>query len=273
MEMNFNKVVTSRYGACIYNTNDIYVGKSIELYGEYCDEEARILNDICRLGDVVVEVGANIGTHTVAMAKKVGSDGKVFAFEPQRLVFQTLCGNLAINSITNTFAYPYGVGEVEAEIFLTPLDYTKIGNFGGVTLDNTKEVNQKTEKVSIVTLDNFLEIDSLRLLKIDVEGMEKEVLVGAKNTIVKHKPIIYIENDRIEKSKELIEYLWSLGYELYWDIPKLFNPNNFFGVKENKIGNYVSVNMLCVEKSSKTTVNNFVKVEDSSYHPMAKNKK
>jgi hypothetical protein len=87
---------------------------------------------------------------------------------------------------------------------------------------------------------------------------------------LKHKPIIYIENDRIEKSKELIEYLWSLGYELYWHLPRLFNPNNFFNNKENKIGNFVSVNMLCIEKTTQTTVNNFVKITDSSYHPMAK---
>lgn len=266
----FNHLKKCKYGDFIYNINDMYVGKSLDLYGEYCEEESKILDDICRFGDTVVEVGANIGTHTVMMAKKVGEQGKVFAFEPQRIVFQTLCGNLALNSIKNSFAYQYGVGEKETTILLSPLDCTKRGNFGGVSLEGTNGGNGEKEEVRIVKLDDFLQLDNIRLLKIDVEGMEKEVLVGARELIKKCKPIIYIENDRIEKSKDLIETLWSYGYELYWHLPKLFNQENFFGNRLNTIGNYVSVNMLCVEKSTKTQVSDFIKIEDSSFHPMAK---
>lgn len=264
----FNALAKTKYGYCIYNKNDMYVGKSIELYGEYCDAEAQMLEQICHDGDVVVEVGANIGTHTVMLAKKVGKNGKVFAFEPQRIIFQTLCGNLAINSLLNVYAYPYAVGEQNGMVKIPPVDYSTIGNFGGISVNNKSQ----GEDTNLIALDSFFKLSSLRLLKIDVEGMEKEVLLGAKNLITTFKPVIYIENDRIEKSKELIETLWDLGYELYWHLPRLFNPNNFFKNRENTIGNYVSVNMLCVEKSSKMTVNNFVKVEDSSYHPMARNK-
>jgi FkbM family methyltransferase len=270
LKENFNQHKVCKYGEFIYNTNDMYVGKSLELYGEYCDEEARILEDICRDGDIVVEVGANIGSHTVSLAKKVGLSGKVFAFEPQRVVFQTLCGNLAINSISNTFAYQYGVGDENTTAKIEAIDYSEIGNFGGVSLKKESSQNKEMESIQVVRLDDFLHPNSIRLLKIDVEGMEINVLRGASNLIKKHKPIIYIENDRLEKSKELIEYLWSLDYELYWHLPHLFNPNNFFAKKENLLGNFVSVNMLCIEKTAKTKVEKFVKVEDSSFHPMNK---
>lgn len=82
-------------------------------------------------------------------------------------------------------------------------------------------------------LDNFLnKIDRLKLLKIDVEGMEILVIKGAKELIDKFRPIIYVENDRQEHSKELIELLWSLDYKMYWHLPKLYNKSNFFFVKK-----------------------------------------
>lgn len=83
-------------------------------------------------------------------------------------------------------------------------------------------------------------------IKIDVEGMEGDVLAGAVETINRFRPALYVENDRKEKSTELIERLLGLDYRLYWHLPPLFNRKNFAGHEEDVFGQIVSVNMLCL---------------------------
>ena len=75
----FNKVIKSRHGFLLYNKNDIYIGKSIEKYGEFSHLEAKLFEQICKEGDIVIEVGANIGAHTVYLSKLVGK-GVVIAY-------------------------------------------------------------------------------------------------------------------------------------------------------------------------------------------------
>ena len=89
-----NLVHDFRYGKIIYNTLDKYVGKSLKLYGEFSQGEADLFEMIVKPGACVVEVGANIGSHTIHLAQLAGKDGAVLAFEPQRLVFQILAGNI-----------------------------------------------------------------------------------------------------------------------------------------------------------------------------------
>lgn len=264
LENSFNKLIKARHGTILYNKNDIYIGKSIEKYGEFSYLEAKIFEQICKAGDVVIEVGANIGAHTLYLSKLVGN-GYVFAFEPQRLVFQNLCANLALNSISNVFAYQEAISNENGTIIIPECNFKENNNFGGINIENTK--NGTT--VNRQKLDNFLnKIDRLKLLKIDVEGMEILVIKGAKELIDKFRPIIYVENDRQEHSKELIELLWSLDYKMYWHLPRLYNKNNFFNEEENIFGNIVSVNMFCIHKDLDIKVIDMVEVLDSSFHPM-----
>ncbi len=265
---NFNELIRGRNGYCLYNKNDIYIGKSLKYYGEFSQLEAEVFKQICKSNDTVIEVGANIGTHTQIFSKLVGNKGVVLAYEPQRIVFQTLCANMALNSITNVYTFQEALGNEEKYIKVPDLNFKKQNNFGGVSLE--KQLNGTPVKQS--KLDNLVnKINRLRFIKIDVEGMEIDVLKGAKNLISKFKPMIYVENDRQEKSKELIELIQSYGYELYWHLPPLFNPNNFKKNKKNIFGNIVSVNMLCVHNDNKFVIKGLKKVEDTSFHPM-KNK-
>ena len=102
LTVGFNRLKACRHGWMLYNVNDIYIGRSLDLYGEYSEGEIALFRQFLRPGDVVVEIGAHIGTHTVFFAKTVGPTGVVFAFEPQRVVHQTLCANIALNSLSNT---------------------------------------------------------------------------------------------------------------------------------------------------------------------------
>jgi FkbM family methyltransferase len=259
-----NGCVLGRDGYIVYNRNDIYGGQGIERYGEDAELECQILRQMCRPGDVVVEVGANIGTRTMAFARRVGPSGFVYAYEPQRIVFQTLCANLAVNSLVNVDARCAAVGTEQRWVEMPNMNYSKPGNFGGVAvcpLGTGRRVPQ-------VRLDDDLEISQLDLMKIDVEGMEREVLVGADVLIRRFTPAIYIENDRPEKSDALICHLMELGYRLYWHKPLLFNSANFFGEAVNIFPNIVSVNMVCVHHSHGQQVEGLVEITGGTGQPV-----
>ncbi len=251
----WNRVATCRYGTMIYNKNDIYIGRSLEKYGEFSEGEANLFRQVVKPGQVVVEVGANIGAHTVLLAMLTGPEGRVHAFEPQRLVFQVLAGNIAINNLNNVFCYQKAVGKASGSVLVPVLDCERENNWGGLGLGDWKQ----GEPVELITLDQ-LNLYACHFLKIDVEGMELEVLQGATGLIERCRPVIYAENDRKEKSGELIRFLDSLGYDLYWHKPPLFQADNFRGNQENIFGNTVSINMLCVHRNRPSSVTGLTKV-------------
>jgi len=258
----FNTLKKARYGYMLYNDNDIYIGASVKHYGECYENEVTIFRQIVRQNDVVLDVGANIGMHTLFFSQAVGQKGTVLAFEPQRIVFQTLCANMALNSVTNVHCYHTALGESAGEIAVPFIDYGKQGNFGGLSIENQKS----GERVKVNTIDSF-QLTRCNFIKIDVEGMERAVLAGAVETIKRHKPILYVENDRENKSAELISYIHSLGYRMFWHLPPLFNSKNFYENSHNIFGkNVLSINMLCIHKDIPINLQGFREVtgpEDS----------
>ncbi|MBD2181524.1 FkbM family methyltransferase [Aerosakkonema funiforme] len=252
----FNRLKKCRHGVFLYNINDTYIGRSLDLYGEYCEGEIVLFKQFVQPGNLVLDIGANIGVHTVFFAEAVGAQGTVMAFEPQRIIFQNLCANLALNSITNTYCYNVALGDAIGSVKVPVLDYNRANNFGGIELGSHIE----GELVQVITVDS-LNLPYCRLIKLDVEGMELQVLQGAVNTINRLKPILYVENDRLEKALSLLSYLHSLGYKMYWHITPLYNPNNYFQNAENIFGDIVSMNILCLHSSSSLTVSGLQPVE------------
>ncbi|REK11389.1 MAG: FkbM family methyltransferase [Planctomycetota bacterium] len=252
----FNRQKACRYGQMVYNFHDMYIGRSLDLYGEFSEGEVDLFRQILQPGNIVVEIGANIGAHTLFFAQQVTKTGAVIAFEPQRILFQTLCANMALNSVSNTYCFQQAVGAKSGAIKIPPLDYTKDNNFGGLAL-GSYEVG---EQVPLSALDDF-GFPGCHFLKIDVEGMEKDVLEGARNFISRFKPVLYVENDRAEKSNELVRLIDSLSYKMYWHRPPYYNPNNFFGNGENIFPNIVSLNMICMHSSLPHTLQGFEQVE------------
>ena len=241
----FNRVKDCRYGPMLYNFHDQYVGRSLDLYGEYSESEVALFRQLVRPGDVVVEVGANLGAHTVALAKLTGSHGAVVAFEPQRIVYQALCANAALNSLLHVFANHAAVGNSPGTLRVPTLDPTQEQNFGGYNLQGHTE----GEIVPLITLDS-LGLSNCRLLKVDVEGMELDVLQGAANLIRTFLPALYVENDRADRSAALTAYITSLGYDMFSHDAPLFNPDNYFHNPENVFSRIVTRNRLCVPRQS-----------------------
>jgi FkbM family methyltransferase len=237
-----------RHGTMMYLRRDMYVGRSFAEYGEYSEGEVDVFRQCLRAGDVALDIGANFGSHTIPMARLVGPSGNVYAFEPQRILFQILCGNIALNEIANVNALPVALGRAAGRTKVPALDYRGANNFGGIALGATQG-----EDVSVVTLDQ-LEVTRARLIKIDVEGMEIDVLAGAKQTLARCRPFLYVENDRAHKAEALVAQLQEDGYRMWWHVPPLYNPANFLGNPTNVFGNVASFNMLCVPREMATQV-------------------
>jgi FkbM family methyltransferase len=227
----------------MYLLNDAYIGRSLDVYGEYSEGEIDLFRQLLRPGDVAIDVGANIGALTVPLARLVQPGGAVLAFEPQQAIFDILCNNLRTNGLSNVQAFRRAVGSAVGKIRVPPLDYQRADNFGGVALGGTSG-----DEVQLVTVDS-LGLPRLRLLKVDVEGMEHGVITGARATIERLKPALYVENDRAEHSRALISLLFDVGYRLWWHITPLFNPQNFFGHPRDIFGEVVSFNMIGFPRS------------------------
>jgi FkbM family methyltransferase len=233
-----------RHGTMMYNVNDAFIGRSLDLYGEWCDDEVFVLGQVLAPGDVVVDVGANIGTHSVFFAKRVTEKGLVIAFEPQRLVFQTLCGNVAINGLTNVTCFMAAAGEARSRLTFPAIDPRQTFNFGAVS----GSTDGDGEVVDVVPIDE-LGLRRCTLIKVDVEGMEARVIAGAKETIARCRPALFLENDTVERSRELLETVESIGYKAFWQIAGYYNPKNFFGNRNDVFARFQpQANVLCVPR-------------------------
>jgi len=258
------RVKHTRYGPMMYNMNDVYVGRSLDQYGEYCVHEARLIMSALKPGMTALDVGANIGALTLPMAQAVGPAGRVIAIEAQRAVYQMLCGNMAINDITNARAILAAAGARPGTIPVPRLEFDRPNNIGGLALAPGEDATM--DKVEVLTLD-ALDLDTCHFIKIDVEGMEREVLLGACDILKRHRPILYVENDRKAKSEALLELLFEHDYRVWWHIPPLYDQHNFFGNTTNVFGGTVAINVLCLPKERAPNVSGMKEVAKPSYRP------
>lgn len=231
-----HKTVKSRWGDCTYFKKDEYVGKSIHNYGEYGPDETEKVLDLAIKGKLCLDIGANIGVIAMAL-KHEGFD--VVAFEPQPEVFKLLKKNVGDN------VHNVALGDAPGMAPMPKVYYSDKGNFGGLGI-GTKSIYGDYQ-VPVATLDSF-GFTNVGFIKMDVEGYEKMVLVGGRETILREKPIMYIEDDRAEKSVALQAYIRELGYTIESHKPMLYRENNFFGLKKNVWApyNFASHNLICM---------------------------
>jgi FkbM family methyltransferase len=224
--LNYTQLLPCRWGWFVGLKSDPFQTGSVLTLGEYAPNEVFVLQGFLRRGDTVVDVGANVGNMMLAFAATVGPRGRVICFEPQRFPFMCLCANIALNSLMHYVeAQPYAVGEALGQIevpMLNPMQH--ITNFGGVSL--LDEHTTPTEAAPLITIDS-LALPSLRLLKVDVEGMELQVLRGAQQTINRLQPVLWFEQLQTRGNRvESAAFLKEFGYRGWLCCTSLFSPTN-----------------------------------------------
>jgi FkbM family methyltransferase len=165
-------------------------------------------------GGTFIDVGANIGNHTIAFSD-IADD--VYSFEPIKENYLILQLNLMINKITNVETYNFALGS--SDKFETIYRDDKCYNTGSGSISNPTSMCT-TRRYTIVTkLDNF-NYQSVKLIKIDVEGYELEVLKGSTKLLETQKPDLFIECITDDKFKQILDFLKPFGYQVWY---KAFN--------------------------------------------------
>lgn len=249
----FNRIKQCRHGTMLFNVSDLGVGRSLDLYGEWTEGAVSLFQSLIHLGNTVVEVGTDIGAHTVFFAKTVGLKGKVIAIEPQRMQFQMLCANLALNSITNTHSYQIALGETAGFLPLSAIaEQNPIQSPAALVSGSAI-----AEQVQITTLDSF-GIPQCRLVKLDVAGMTLPVLQGATQTLQRCQPALYLIGAPLDTA--VVEHLNFLSYDLYWHRPPLYSATNYAQNSRNVFGSKIQSNMLGFHRAQNITVNGLERV-------------
>jgi FkbM family methyltransferase len=224
----------TNYGTIYYNKNEDGIGsvlKTGKLWEQ--DEIENIIKPYIEQSTIILDIGAHIGCHTIAYGK-INPNAKIYSFEMQKEMFMLLDKNIKENNLTNVKLFNNAIGnkigEFETEIKLRDGGYYKPiayytddkFNFGGLG------IGIGGEKVNMITIDN-LNLEGCDYMKIDVEGFEFVVILGALETIKKYKPVIFYECNQKTLTPEMcaiagIEYktsynvknlLESIGYNYF----------------------------------------------------------
>lgn len=204
-QFGYSIVLDTAYGQMIVNRNDIIQTGSLLLNGTSPDHELiRLLGaaiSTCPDRPHFLDIGANFGTYSLALAPCLPPGGRVYAFEPQRIIFNMLAGSVALNSVNNVFCNNLALGDEDGEVEIPQYDYAQRLNFGSIEFgaEQKEQLHQERghdpatrETVPVVRLDN-LGFNRVGLIKIDVEGMEEKVLDGAAETIARCRPMVFLE--------------------------------------------------------------------------------
>lgn len=179
---------------------------------------------------LVIDVGANLGGFAVPLAKDIAAaGGVVYAYEPQRIVYYQLCGNAFLNRLDNLLAFNMALGDHDGQLSLPAIDYGNSKNIGGFSLDRQAiETLQPVathaqglgSEVPLRKLDSLALPGPPALIKVDVEGLELQVLQGAAGYLEQHHfPPLLLEAWNLDWFKErralLLAHLAALGYQCF----------------------------------------------------------
>jgi FkbM family methyltransferase len=186
----------TRVTTAVGDTFDVDLSSKLEwqlwAFGGYEQHFAELFGYLVRPGDRCVDVGANVGVHTVRLARLVGADGEVIAIEPDPDVVQRANRNIALNGLANVRVISAAASECAGETRLfrpSPWDT----NRARASLLHHPYLTGAQTTVRVVTVDDVCAGVPVALIKVDVEGHEPAVVRGAAGTIARHAPSIVFE--------------------------------------------------------------------------------
>ena len=203
---NLKKSIVKIDGHIVCLDNKDSLGASLK---EFEPKIRSIFKDKIKQGDTIIDVGANVGYHTLLLAKLVGG-GKVYAFEPEPKAFGLLSKNIKQNGYKNVVLINKGLGEKEQVLDL----YLNPKNAAGHSL--IKRDNWQKQPVEIIALDDFLPKNTkVDFIKVDVEGSELSVFKGMKRILSENKNVKIITECISENGEDAFKFLSDLGFSIH----------------------------------------------------------
>lgn len=199
------------------------IGKSILNTGFH---DLTVTESIVRLlekGEIAVDAGANFGYFTLLMSRVIGSQGRVYAFEPHPGIYRRLQDNINRNLVSNVHAHEVGLSSKISDGYLIiPESFDNNEGIASVSFD---EKGSRT-KIKLSILDTVLSTvqETIGLVKIDVEGHELDLLKGASALLKEKKIRDIVYEDHHNQPSEVADYLQSFGYTLFRVEKRLFGP-------------------------------------------------
>ena len=223
-----NLIRTDDTDYLLFSTNDA-ITKTIEANGFWAPLLIEIAAAFCSgiENAMVIDVGANLGAFSVPLAQKLeATGGLVFAYEPQRIIFYQLCGNIFLNRLENVHAFNAAIGSATGHVDIPNLQYENCLNIGGFTMSDLAKTVFQVEKKEGSNVTDMLCLDEIvvprapNLIKIDVEGFELDVLKGARELIARSSfPPMLLEAStqfHVEQRGRVLNWLETEGYLCYF---------------------------------------------------------
>lgn len=240
-----------RYGLITFPREDSIVGKSLQTYGEWAQSEIDLLIELVPEGGRVVDAGAFVGTHTLALAARVGRGGQVIAVEGQPAIRALLRENVEQNHLSQVELVEGAVGRRRGLLRFPCLDLTAEAN-----LADSRAVEEAAEPGESGPDDgSFLDVptwplddlvSAVDVIKADVEGMEVPVLEGAERILAACRPHLYLECASVSNGLRILDFLLAHDYCVYMHRASAYNPENFFGSPSQIFGLARETNLLGV---------------------------
>jgi len=244
----------TRYGTLSIFPNDSGAAtQSLRSYGEWAENELSFMHRFVSIGGLVLDVGAYVGTHTLAFSRFVGPQGRVISVEAQPESYRVLSANIAANGLEIVTAYHAIATDEVGQVGIPVLDVNSSASFGSASLHDVLLPGHESgpgngievETVPALTIDS-LNLDRCDLIKIDVEGVEDLVLRGAGETLRRLAPVVYCECNSVEDGLRSLSLLQSHGYDVFAHVVQAFNADNFRRNEENIFGEACEVALVGV---------------------------
>ena len=242
----------TRHGVLCHVAPDLVIGASLRIYGEWAEEELWLLSHVIRPGDTVLDLGANIGTHSLAFSRFTGPTGRVIAIDAQARAFRLLCLNMALNRADWVVPINAMVGGT-LSLRMLPEVVQNEENWGAVSYaqmdEQSVDGNGPLLPLPVVSIDS-LRLSNCALIKLDIEGMELDALQGSTETLARCRPAVYFEQTSERNFGSICALLDSLAYDLFWHVARPFNAANFRRNHRNAFGETREVNVLAIPRQA-----------------------
>jgi FkbM family methyltransferase len=222
-----NKLILGKYEFQTIE-NDEGISTELQIYESHEPLTTHLIINELKQDMICVDLGSNIGYYAVIESNLIGETGKIFAIEPSPVNFPILKSNLENQKKNNFLAFNIAIGDKNEEMEFI---ISSKSNWSKIRMNNEKiNPEDKVIKIPVKTLDSFVNennITKIDILRMDVEGFEYNILLGANKILEKFKPKIFVEIHKMylgkEKTCEIFNELKNKGYEIEYYIPRIYD--------------------------------------------------